>query len=108
LDMQKKTGDAYIQAEQYALPLAKTDSTKAQVYYWEAIFLDELNQKSAAKDSWYRLIALPADVMPEDWRTQAFQYLNITPTFTITPSPTKTFTRTPTPSATTPASTATP
>ncbi len=87
LDMQKKPGDAYMQIEQKAYPLAKTDSTKAQVYYWEALFLEEIGDTlslQGANNAWYQLIALPADAMPADWRTQAFQYLNITPTFTPT------------------------
>jgi tetratricopeptide (TPR) repeat protein len=103
LDMQKKPGDAYMQVQTYALPLAKTDSTKAQVYYWEALYLEEIGDKlslQGASNVWYQLIALPADAMPADWRTQAFQYLNITPTFTptltptVTPTSTSTFTPT--------------
>ena len=48
--------------------------------------------------TWNKLIALPADVMPLDWRNQAFQYLNITPTYTPTVIPTiiQKYTSTPT------------
>ena len=98
-DVQKKPGDAYMQAETKALPLAKTDSAKAQVYYWEAVFLEEINEKPGAQASWYRLIALPADAMPGSWRNQAFQYLNITPTYTPTIPPTIIPSRTPTQTA---------
>ena len=97
LDVQKKPGDAYMQAETKALPLAKTDPTKAQVYYWEAVFLEEINEKAGANASWYRLIGLPANVMPGEWRNQAFQYLNITPTYTPTVPPTYIPSYTPTP-----------
>ncbi len=98
--MQGKPGDAYVQAEKNAYPLAHSDGTKAQVYYWEALFLeaieDDLSQEGA-RNNWYKLIALPADAMPEEWRTEAYQHLNITPTFTPTLSPTRTPTKTPTP-----------
>ena len=104
-DMQKKPGDAYIQVDQKAYPLAKTNKTKAQVYYWEALYLEEIGEKlslQGANNAWNNLIALPADAMPADWRTQAYHYLNITPTFTPTffPTITSTFsaTSTPTPS----------
>jgi tetratricopeptide (TPR) repeat protein len=110
--MEKKPGDAYVQIDQKAYPLAKTDKTKAQVYYWEALYLEEINDvlsSQGAVNAWYQLIALPAEAMPADWRTQAYQHLKITPTFTpsLTPSITPTFTITLSPT-TTPAVTATP
>jgi tetratricopeptide (TPR) repeat protein len=91
LDLQKKPGDAYIQIEQRVSPLAKTDPAKAQVYYYEAVYLQEIGDKlslQGADIAWNKLIALPADVMPQGWRMQAFQYLNITPTYTPTLIPT--------------------
>jgi tetratricopeptide (TPR) repeat protein len=96
-DMEGKAGDAYIQAEVKALPLAKSDYTKAQVYYWQSIFLNEMKDEVGERASWYRLIALPPDVMPAEWRTQAFKALGITPTPTKTPyrSPTPTRTKKP-------------
>jgi len=106
LDAQGKYRDAYIQMDQKVYPLAKTDETKAQVYYYEAVYLLEFGDplsKQGADNAWTKLIALPEDVMPADWRTQAFQSLNITPTFTPTPSPTIT----PSPTSTLPV-TATP
>jgi len=93
-DMQGKPGDAYVMAEANALPLAKTDVTKAQVYYWESIFLEEMKDVGGERASWNRLIMLPPDAMPPEWRTEAFKHLNITPT------PTKTAVRTPTPTKT--------
>jgi tetratricopeptide (TPR) repeat protein len=96
--MQGNPNNAYIEADQKALPLAHTDVTKAQVYYWEAQFLEAIGDPlsaEGAKNSWNALIALPADVMPATWRTEAFQHLKITPTFT--PSLTAVLTSTPTP-----------
>jgi tetratricopeptide (TPR) repeat protein len=90
---------AYAHAEQYAIPLAQSDVTKAQVYYWEALFLEEIGDPisdEAALNNWTRLIALPEDVMPESWRLQAYLHLNITPTFTPTFTPTLGPTETPT------------
>ncbi len=98
---QGKPGNAYVQAETYAYPLAKTDITRAQVYYWEALFLEEIDDPTSqlgARNLWQKLLALPADVMPAEWREAAFDHLGITPTFT--PSPTRTPTRTRTPSPT--------
>lgn len=97
--MQGKPGDAYIQAEQKALPLAKSDFTKAQTYYWEALFLEAIGDPTSdigARNNWYKLIALPPDAMPDAWRAEAYQHLNITPTATPTVRPTKTPTKTPT------------
>jgi tetratricopeptide (TPR) repeat protein len=96
-DMEGKPGDAYIEAEQNAVPLAKTDYTKAQVYYYESLFLGEMNDTVGERVSWYRLIALPAESMPAEWRNQAFLRLNITPTPTPSTAPTRIPSRTPTP-----------
>jgi tetratricopeptide (TPR) repeat protein len=104
LYMQDKPGDAYMQAETKALPLAQSDGTKAKVYYWEALFLEGIDNQEGADACWNRLLALPADVMPGDWRTQALVHLKITPTATKTLIPsatrTRTKTKTPTPSVT--------
>jgi len=97
--MQGNPNNAYIEADQKALPLAHTDVSKAQVYYWEALFLEAIGDPlsiEGAQNSWTALIALPADVMPEAWRTEAFQHLKITPTFTPTLTPSGTPTVTPT------------
>lgn len=94
-DLQGKPGNAYIQAERTALPLAKTDQTKAQAYYWIALFLEKIDDPSSAEGArnyWSKLIALPAEVMPQEWRDAAYDRLGITPTFTPTPR----FTLTPT------------
>jgi len=108
-------GDAYIQIERYARPLVKDNqSLEAQADYWEAICLEQLGEIKAAEHYWHNLLALPSDfvlpkeVVPADWRGQARQYLEITPspratatmtrtpTFTITPKVTPTLTSTPT------------
>lgn len=104
-DMQGKPGDAYVQIDQKAYPLAKSNENKAQVYYYEGLFLEEIGDAislEGAANAWYQLIALPAEAMPAEWRTQAFENLKITPTFTQTPSPTirRAFTLTPTPTLT--------
>lgn len=96
--MQGYPNDAYIVADQKALPLAHNDGTKAQVYYWEAQFLEAIGDTlsaEGAQNSWNALIALPANAMPEAWRTEAFQHLKITPTFTPTLTPIWTPTNTP-------------
>ncbi len=104
--MQGNPNNAYIEADQKALPLAHSDNTKAQVYYWEAQFLEAIGDplsNQGAQNSWEALIALPAEAMPEAWRSEAFQHLKVTPTFTpsLTPTltsvlmPTQAFTQTP-------------
>jgi tetratricopeptide (TPR) repeat protein len=93
--MQGKPGNAYMQAEKNALPLAKSDDTKAQCYYWEAMFLEQIPDQASADSYWNRLIRLPENAMPQEWRNTAFEHLNITPTFTPTLPPTETPTKTP-------------
>jgi len=100
LDMLNYPGDAYIEMEKNASPLAKSDATKAEVDYWEAVWLDQIGDATSlagATNSWNALIALPPEAMPASWRDQAFQSLNITPTFTPTQEPTSLATLTPTP-----------
>ncbi len=86
-------GSAYIQANQVSEPLAKTDTQKADVYYWEATFLEKMGNNAAAKETWRHLLQLPAEAMPEDRRNEAFLHLGIKPTktpilrYTLTPTP---------------------
>jgi tetratricopeptide (TPR) repeat protein len=97
--MQGNPNNAYIEADQKALPLAHSDITKAQVYYWEAQFLEAIGDplsNQGAQNSWEALIALPEQAMPEAWRTEAFQHLKVTPTFTPSLTPTLTSILTPT------------
>jgi tetratricopeptide (TPR) repeat protein len=110
--LQGKPGNAWAQVEKQALPLAKTDETKAQAYYWEAIFVEEIGDPTsvaAARNYWNKMMALPADAMPAAWRAEASQHLKVTPTSVPTQSPTRTPARTTTPSPTrTPAKTLSP
>jgi len=97
-DQQGQPGDAYIQVEANANPLAKTNEEKAQAYYWEARYLDEKGDPislQAAENAWNQLITLPPEAMPDTWRNEAYQHLNITPTYT--PTLHATLTQTPTP-----------
>lgn len=99
-DQQGQPGDAYVQVELNAYPLAKTNEEKAQAYYWEAQYLEEkgdLISLQAAGNSWNQLILLPPEAMPAAWRNKAYQHLNITPTYTPTLHVTLTQTQTPTP-----------
>jgi hypothetical protein len=97
---QGKPGDAYLQAYENAEPLAKTDLTKAQVFFWEAIFLEAIDDPTSAmgaRNNWYKLIALPEGAMSAEWRATAFEHLGITPTFTPSPHPSRTPTKSITP-----------
>jgi len=94
--MQGKPGNAYSQAERNAYPLAKSDNTKAECYYWEALFLENIPDKTSADSYWNRLIHLPENAMSREWRNTALEHLKVTPTFTPTLTPTKTVKTTPT------------
>ena len=116
-DMQGKPNDAYTYAEQNVRSLATANVTRAQVYYWEAIFLEEVGDENSlqwAQQRWQQLLALPADLilpasMPKDWRQQASAHLKNTPTLSPTPNRAVTATRTATPTRTqTPTATKTP
>lgn len=99
-------GDAYAEIRDHAARLAKTDNQLAQVYYWEATALEELENTSAIT-YWKYLLALPADSMPAEWRTVAQEWISKrytstpvrsetkTPTASQTPTPTKVLTKTP-------------
>lgn len=103
--LDKKYGNAYLQAEQ-AFPLAETDEQRAQVYYWRAKAQEKMGQLAGAKRDWEALLALPAEAVPAAWRTEARQRLtalttpSVTPTITRTPTITKTPTTTKTPTVT--------
>ena len=108
--LDKKYGNAYLQAEQ-AFPLAETDEQRAQVYYWRANAQEKMGQLAGAKRDFEALLALPAEAVPAAWRTEARQHLtamatpSVTLTVTRTPTPTKmpgTKTPTPTPGTKTP------
>ncbi|KAF0108182.1 MAG: hypothetical protein FD146_1196 [Anaerolineaceae bacterium] len=98
-DLNGHSGDAYNQMEA-ALGLAETDEEKAICYYYEAIFLEKIDDPGSARIKWQNLLALPEDAMPYEWRVMAMEHLNVTATptkfFTTTPVMQLT-TRTPTP-----------
>jgi tetratricopeptide (TPR) repeat protein len=93
---QDHPNNAYIQANLTAEPLMTTEAQKAQVYYWEATFLEKMGSHGAAIETWRHLLLLSANAMPEEWRNEAFLHLGIKPSST----PTLRYTRTPTPSQT--------
>jgi hypothetical protein len=85
-----------------ALGLAKNNAEKAICYYYEAIFLEKINDPTSARLKWTNLLALPENVMPLEWRITAMGHLGVTPTATYYATPTPvlyltTKTQTPTP-----------
>ena len=94
-------GDAYIQIKNFAAKLAQSDSQSAQVYYWQAVALDAMENDSAVT-FWQNLLDLPKDVVPEEWWKQAEERIaasvtgSPSPALTITPTRTQTLTKTPT------------
>ncbi|MBN2386860.1 MAG: tetratricopeptide repeat protein [Anaerolineales bacterium] len=90
---QEQFGNAFLQLEK-VLGAADTDEQRAQALYWEAVCLDELNDRSS-RQIWRRLLELPEEAMPSEWRQAAYEALGVTPT--LTPTPRATHTRTPTP-----------
>ena len=74
--------NAYIVVVQNCEPMMSDDGQKAEVYYWEAVFLEKMGQSGPAQASWRRLLSLPEDVMPADWRNEAFLQLGIKPSLT--------------------------
>jgi tetratricopeptide (TPR) repeat protein len=88
--------------------LAVTDYQRAVVFYNRAMINEEAQSTSDALLDWINLLALPADQVPQDWRTyaqQRYEFYNPPtpteePTVTITPSPTPVNMRTATPTPT--------
>jgi tetratricopeptide (TPR) repeat protein len=94
-------GDAYQLIKDRITKLAQSDRQIAEIYYWQAIALDGLENASAVS-FWQKLLDLPEDVMPAEWRIQAQDRIAVlitrtpTPAFTITPTRTLTLAKTPT------------
>lgn len=94
--VQGSANNAYSVVVQKAEPLAEGDSQKAEIYYWEAVYLEKMGQNEPAQASWQRLLNLPEAAMPVDWRNEAFLHLGIKPSstpslqFTLTPTGTST------------------
>ncbi len=82
--------------------LTVSDGQLAVVYYNRAQIYEAALSMSKAMVDWKALLALPPEVVPEEWRIFAQQHLDIInpPTATITPTrtpaPTRTITPTPT------------
>ncbi len=76
--------NAYIQVMQGCTPLIENDHQKAEVYYWEAVFLEGMKNTDAAKQAWRNLLLISEDMMPSEWRDEAFLHLGIKPTSTVT------------------------
>lgn len=68
---------------------AESDTQKAIIYYWRAQAYEKLNQPNPAMDDWQRLLDLPDEAVPAEWRQTANQHLVAlnSPTPTATPSP---------------------
>jgi tetratricopeptide (TPR) repeat protein len=100
--------NAYMQFER-TRGLAELDTQKAELYYWLARTLEEINEPVAASNHWKLLLALPAEVVDPEWIVYANERLavlatatntSIPPTVTRTLRPTGSPTPTPTASST--------
>jgi tetratricopeptide (TPR) repeat protein len=76
---QEKYGNAYMQIQQQVRPLAETDAQLAETNYWAARSLEGMERHDLAIRYWNELLALPDEVIKEEWRAEALQYLG-TPT----------------------------
>lgn len=79
-------GDMYNRIES-ARANAKTDAQTAQVLYWRAVSLEELNNPAVAYRDWQALLALPEAAVPAEWREYAQERVEAlrTPTPSATP-----------------------
>ncbi|MBN1305769.1 MAG: tetratricopeptide repeat protein [Anaerolineales bacterium] len=95
--LQDHYGDAYLQFLNTE-NLTENSRELAQVYYWRALCLEELNQIQPALKDWENLVALPQNAVPQEWREEAEEHIGdlSTPTRTPTVTKTPTITRTPT------------
>ena len=84
--------------------LATTDYQLAVVYYNRGQILEEASSTTEALQDWERLLALPPDQVPQEWRKYAQERWNFyfppTPTEIPTETPIPTITQTPGPSPT--------
>ncbi|HEY9076657.1 MAG TPA: tetratricopeptide repeat protein [Anaerolineaceae bacterium] len=83
-----------------SLPLARSDSEKAEGYYWRAQGAEAAGQREIAINSWQALLALPGSSYPPEWAERArqnLQVLSATATPMPTPSPIVSPTASPTP-----------
>jgi tetratricopeptide (TPR) repeat protein len=95
-------GSAYNQFD-FSKKLAKTDSQKAVLLYWQAASLRGLGEASAAIRDFNSALVYAGGALPQDLKVDAEKQLTElvtatpTPTLTKTPVPSKTPTPTPTP-----------
>ncbi|MEW5828649.1 MAG: tetratricopeptide repeat protein, partial [Chloroflexota bacterium] len=88
-------GDMYNRVET-ARAYAETDAEMAQVLYWRAVSLDELNNPSVAYRDWQALLALPPAAVPAEWREYARERVEAlrtptpSPRASVTPTPSRT------------------
>jgi tetratricopeptide (TPR) repeat protein len=93
--MAEDDGNAYQQlsvAEAYA----ETDADWAQIYYWRAQALTNMDNMDVAERNWEMLLELAEDEVPYEWRQKAREELGIVAK-APTARPTRTPTATPTP-----------
>jgi len=76
---QGKFGNTYMQVEQQVRPLAKTDAQIAETNYWSARALEGMDRHDMAIRYWNDLLTMPEEVIKEEWRAEALQYM-ATPT----------------------------
>lgn len=105
--MAERTNDAKSQFL-FTLGMAEDDRQRAEVYYYRALALESIGEFKEAGRDWLALLALPADVVPQEWLDTAQEHLILlTPTATATPTP-KVGTATPTSTPPSPTPTRTP
>jgi tetratricopeptide (TPR) repeat protein len=78
--------------------LVENESNLAEVYYWRALTLENLDQLEKAILNWQNLMNLPLEFVPDEWEITAAEKLlpTHTPSATFTSTPTFTPTITPT------------
>ena len=74
--------------------LVENESNLAEVYYWRALTLENLDQGEKAILNWQNLMDLPLEYVPDEWEITAAEKLLPTPTPSATFTPTPTFTPT--------------
>jgi tetratricopeptide (TPR) repeat protein len=82
--------------------IAVNDAQRAVIYYYRAQVYEKALNMTEARQDWDRLLALPPDQVPEEWRNHAqerWDFFN-PPTATSTPTRTRVPTRTSTPTRT--------
>jgi tetratricopeptide (TPR) repeat protein len=81
-----KYGSAYLKIVA-ARSLDETPQQQAQVYYWTALIQEKRNEPREALKEWLALLALPANVMTPEMRTEAQKHVAQLVTPTVTPRP---------------------